>query len=487
MILQRLAEHYDRIAASGDAENRLPPFGYSRQKVSFCVVLDADGRLNSFQPMFELKGKKPIATRMTVPGFTKSSGSDQNPCFLWDNAAYMLGYKAKDQKPLTTKKQFESFRAKHLGLQAELSNPSFDAVCTFLKSWNMDDVLKHQTALAEIATNNGVFRIAGTQGFIHQQFTPPEKTAETRKGQCLITGSAGSLVRLHEPAIMGLPGGKSFGMKVAAFDDSAYCSHGKDQSYNAPVDKFAAFRYASALNYLLEDEARCITLGDSTVVFWADHATVLEDCLSDFFGETENQEDPERLRQAKVLLTQLRDGTGLEIIDTNDGQPTKFFLLGLSPNASRISVRLWVEADAAELQKRLGQHLRDLALDGSKKDEILTLWRIWNATRRWDNKKKRFFKDDKVSPQLAGDLARSVLTGAAYPRSLLATVLRRIHSDGGVSFFDSEVSYPRAAAIKACLVRNSRLRGNPLEVFPMLDPKATTRLLLRSRLCPARE
>ena len=49
---------------------------------------------------------------------------------------------------------------------------------------------------------------------------------------------------------------------------------------------------------------------------------------------------------------------------------------------------------------------------------------------------------------------------------MLATMIRRIHSDG-------EVAYARVAAIKACLVRNSRLRGNPLEVSVMLDTNNT--------------
>jgi len=97
MILQRLAEHYDRIAAAGDQDKRLPPRGFSRQKVSFCVVLNSDGTLNTFQSLMEQDGKKQIARKMTVPGFTKSSGSGQNPCFLWDNAAYILGYKANDK------------------------------------------------------------------------------------------------------------------------------------------------------------------------------------------------------------------------------------------------------------------------------------------------------------------------------------------------------------------------------------------------------
>ena len=110
---------------------------------------------------------------MTVPGFTKSSGSGQNPCFLWDNAAYMLGYKPKDQKPRTTIKQFESFRDRHLSLQSQISHPYFDAVCAFLKSWIPSDALQYLTTLSEITTNNGVFRIAGTQFFLHEQFSAP--------------------------------------------------------------------------------------------------------------------------------------------------------------------------------------------------------------------------------------------------------------------------------------------------------------------------
>jgi CRISPR-associated protein Csd1 len=168
------------------------------------------------------------------------------------------------------------------------------------------------------------------------------------------------------------------------------------------------------------------------------------------------------------LLTQLRDGTKASV-ESKDDLETRFFLLGLSPNASRLSVRLWVEADAAELQRRLGQHLRDIALANARNDHLLTLRRIVEATGRVERDAKGRLKgfDTKViSPQLAGDLTRSVLTGAAYPQSLLATMLRRIHSDG-------EVAYARVAAIKACLTRNSRLRGNPLEVPVKLNPAET--------------
>jgi len=483
MILQRLAEYYDRIAASGDNDNQLVPPGFSQQKISFCVVLESDGRLNQIKPETVQKGSRDVATPMLIRGKGKSSGSGFNPCFLWGDAAYMLGWTSDPDKTERTPKCYESFRKKHLELEAQIAHPAFSAVCSFLRSWTPDRALAFSDDLTKFGSNFGVFKISGQTQFVHEVVIEPDNPKNQKlsfkkapkRGICLVSGAIDQIARLHQPVIKGVADAQSSGAMIVSFNKPAFESYGKSQSYNAPVSEAAAFRYTNALNHLLERRDRRVSLGDSTVVFWADHASVLEDCLSEFFADPPPkdgavvEEDKERLRQAKVLLTQLRDGTGETEIDTNDGRPTKFFLLGLSPNASRISVRLWVEADAAELQRRLGQHLRDIALAGSRNDEILTLQRIVRATGRAERDSKGKFKGfntENVLPKLAGDLARSVLTGAAYPQSLLATMLRRIHSDG-------EVAYARVAAIKACLVRNSRLRGNPLEVFIMLDPNST--------------
>ena len=133
-------------------------------------------------------------------------------------------------------------------------------------------------------------------------------------------------------------------------------------------------------------------------------------------------------------------------------------------------MRFWVEADAAELQRRLGQHLRDIALNDTREGHLLD---SCNASLERPDARSMMpragSKDStrrETSPQLAGDSARSVLTGVAYPQSLLATMLRRIHSDG-------EVAYARVAAIKGYLTRNSRSRGNPSEVSVKLNPAET--------------
>ena len=481
MILQRLAEHYDRIAASGNGEEQPPPLGFSRQKISFCVVLEPDGRLNQFKSMQQQKGKALVATPMIVPGQGKPPGQGLNPCFLWDNAAYMLGWSSDPEKAPRSVLAFEAFRQKHLDVENQIADPAFSAVCSFLRSWSPEHALDHEVDLARIATNFGVFRIAGEMKYVHELVAEPAETCEPEttpessevRGICLVSGAMDVIARLHEPKIKGVGDAQSAGALLVSFNASAYESYNKSQSYNAPVGATTAFKYTNALNHLLDRRDRRVSLGDSTVVFWADHPTVLEDGLSEIFGGAfadegpTVQEDEDRLREAKILLTQLRDGTRATELNP-DGRPTKFFLLGLSPNASRLSVRLWVEADAAELQGLLGQHLRDIELVDRWDDRPLTLRRITYETGRayWDKGKHLKFDTKATSPQLAGDLARSVLTGAAYPQSLLATMLRRIHSDG-------EVAYARVAAIKACLVRNSRLRGNPLEVSKMLDTTNT--------------
>jgi CRISPR-associated protein Csd1 len=491
MILQRLAEHYDRIAASDDEDSQLAPPGFSRQKISFCIVLEPDGRLNQIKSESVQKGNRDVAKPMLLPGQGKPPGQGLNPRFLWDNASYMLGWVlAPDADPQKREKQvaraslaFEAFRNRHIEMEPQIAHPAFSAVCSFLRDWSPDKATEMEETLLKVATNFGVFRIAGDMQYVHELVRLPKATghpevnteAISEEGLCLVTGLRSQIARLHEPKIKGVAGAQSAGALLVSFNAASYESYDKSQSYNAPVSEDATFRYTNALNYLLDRRDRRISLGDSTVIFWADHANPLEDCLSEFFAdplpqaEAAVKEDETRVSQARILLTQLRDGTGETKIDTNDGQPTKFFLLGLSPNASRISVRLWVEADAHELQKRLGQHLRDIALDGSWNDEILTLQRIVRATGRAEHDAKgklKGFNTENVSPKLAGDLARSVLTGVAYPQSLLATMIRRIHSDG-------EVAYARAAAIRACLVRNSRLRGNSLEVSQMLDPNST--------------
>lgn len=483
MILQRLVEHYDRMEASGEVK-LLPP-GFSSQKVSFCVVLDSNGALNGFSSMQVEDNGKWRPSVLALPGNTKASGSGENPCFLWDRTNYLLGWTSDldSKKQARAPKLFEAFRRRHLRYQTQFSDERYDALCTFLRAWSPALIREHVQQLEGISRDCGVFKIAGEQAYLHQLFPLPvnwdaekpksKRSSVTVTGQCLITGQLLEIARLHKPEIKGVFNSPPRGVPFISMDKEAYSSYGKDQSFNAPVSTITVFKYANALNHLLSLRERRIGLGDATVVFWADHAqATLEDCFAILCGAmpgsvAENaapKEDDTRVSEARLFLTQLRDGTRNTPIEPDD-VPTKFYILGLSPNASRLSVRLWIEAEAPELERRLGEHLRDLALK-SNDERPLSIRMLANATGRYQSSGKTKFDTKGVSPQLVGELARAVLTGVAYPQSLLATMVRRIRSD-------SYVGYERVSAIKACLIRNSRLRGAPQEVPMELDTRQT--------------
>jgi CRISPR-associated protein Csd1 len=472
VILQRLAEHYDRMAAEGRLE--IVPPGSSRQKISFCIVLNPDGSLNQFESLLEQEGPRRRAKSMIVPGQNKPGGLGFNPCWLWDNSEYLLGYTDDQTRMERAQRAFEASRAMHLALEAGIAHPSYTSVCAFLRNWSPDKGAEHPE-FGEMSSNFGVFRIAGATQYVHQQITFSKAGSKTSEHDaipmiCLVSGEMKPVSRLHEPKIKGVAGAQSAGALLVSFNANAFTSYGKEQSYNAPVGQTIVFRYANALNQLLSMPERRVRLAGATIVYWADHHTLVEDAFAFLFSgesadkdEPKPEEDQKRVRQAKLLLSQLRSGTQ-NILPESDSTPTRFFILGLSPNASRLSVRLWVEADANDMLRRLTEHVRDFALGG---DEELPppIWRIAQATGRAKSDPRGRFKSydsDSVSPKLAGDLARSVLTGAAYPQSLLAAMVRRIYSDGHIRF-------ERVSAIKACLVRNTRHTSNPLEIPMELD------------------
>ncbi len=500
MILQRLVEYYDRLAGEAETAALLPTPGYSLQKVSFCVVLNPDGTLNSFESLFDVVGGRKILRQLLVPGQSKPPGNGINPCFLWDNASYMLGFKTADPadaNPERTRerviKSFEAFRGRHLAAEQEIDDLSFHAVCSFLQSWSPDQAGQHQDVLSEVTGSFGVFRIAGRMQYVHDStavmayLSRPETAKENEGsivvGTCLVTGNREPIARLHEPKIKNVRGAQSSGALLVSFNDAAYESFGKSQSYNAPVGTTAVFKYANSLNFLLNRSDRRVSLGDATVVFWAERPTPLEQFVSDLFDDPPADtaaaaENEERTRQARLFLTQLRDGAAAgDALDDNDS--TRFFILGLSPNASRIAVRFWCDGTVGQIKALLGLHLRDVDLVGARDERPLTIKRLTLATGRAETDNRgRFagkYDADSISPLLAGAIARAILTGGPYPETLLTSMLNRLRSDG-------VITHSRIAAIKACLNRNSRLRGNPLEVSVALDRTRTDAAYLSGRL-----
>ena len=463
MILHSLAQLYDRL--SDDPEYELTPRGYSPQKIGFKIILKSDGSLFDIQDARQAQEKgKPLALTQKVIGIAKPSGAGINPCFLWDNSSYTLGFKPDDDKPERTAKAFEAFKEKHIDLMQTLDSPDYQVVCKFLKSWTPEkaqDFLTEKTDLHEAFTNFGVFYIQGKLEPVHQD--PEIKTwwesqAEegTTIGQCLISGEQDvALARLH-PKIKSVAGAQSAGANIVSFNEDAYESYGMKQSFNAPTSEKVAFKYGTALNNLLtgpKSSKHRIRIGDTTCVFWTDKPSVVEDVFNSLFSEGSNvidevQDENQRSKIEQVLKA-IQSGSNAEM-ENGDKDDTKFFILGLAPNAARLSVRFFHESTVTELLSKLHQHLHDISIVkefeqpmGKRKadPDLPANWLLLSQTAR---------ESKEIPPLLGGALMRAILQGTNYPESLYTAVLRRIKAD-------RTINYLRACIIKGVLTRNHQL------------------------------
>ena len=418
---------------------------------------------------------------MLVPGEAKPPGAGINPGLLWDNQTYLLGRQPEDKPDGFGLKRFESFRQRHVDLADTINDPEFTAVCQFLSQWSPDQLPEHPI-LNEIGTGFGIFAIQGEKRAVHENKRVQawwltsqsiDDDEPTVNAQCLISGEDGPIARLH-PKIKGVTGSQSAGAAIVSFNANAYESYGKTQSFNAPVGESAAFQYGTALNSLLtgpQSAKHRIRIGDTTTVFWTDKPSLVEDCLADIFGSgsqaAEEIQDIGKREQIKRLLEAVRSGGRYQELGESD---TPFHILGLAPNAARVSIRFYHRSTIAELLDKLHDHQRCLEIVrefsqpvGKRQadSEFPAIWQILRETAR---------VADEIPPLLGGALARSIIEGTPYPEGLFSAIIRRIRAD-------RTINYLRAAIIKATLVRNHQ------QTIPiMLDPTNTDPAYLLGRL-----
>ena len=268
--------------------------------------------------------------------------------------------------------------------------------------------------------------------------------SEPRKnGICLVTGCNTQIERLH-PNISGVTKKPSPFAAVNDGDKPAFSSFGKSQGFNFPVGKAAAHAYTTALNHLLrKGSSQRMQVGDASTVFWAQKPTEFETQIVDIFGEPPKDDPDKGTRAVEALYKSINMG----LLSRDEGK-TRFYVLGLAPNAARVAVRFWEVATVAELAVRIRQHFDDLAIEhGDKQPSHLPLFRLLVSTATQG-------KVDNIPPNLSGEVMRAVLSGLQYPQTLLAASVRRIRvlrKDDRKKY-----EYPLTALIKAYINRITR-------------------------------
>ncbi len=472
MILQALAAYYRRKQADPDPARRLPALGLEDKEIPFILEIDAQGRLIQIVDTRSGEGKKKRAQRFLVPqGVKKTSGVAAN--LLWDTAEYVLSVDTRG-KPERVAEQHAAFRARIESLpDAVREDAGVRAVMAFLDRLQLAE-LHEWPEWNEIKESNPLmtFRLHGDLDLVCQR--PAVVAAITGQndgepdGICLVSGEADRIERLHS-AIKGVWGAQTSGANIVSFNLDAFNSYGKAQGANAPVGKVAAFAYTTALNHLLaKDSRQRLQVGDTSTVFWAEEPHELETLVVDAFDEPIKDDPDQGVDAIKAIYSAVQSGKFAQ-----GGTDTRFHVLGLAPNAARISIRFWETAPAMELARRIKQHFDDLAVAHAPQEpDHLSLFRLLTGLAVQN-------KAENIPPNLGGEIMRAIVEGLPYPVSLLNLAVQRCRAEQARKTQNGKplpnVTYARAAILKACLNRLARHspQFQEKEILPMLDPSNT--------------
>ncbi len=457
MILQALSDYYDRLRDNSETDIPLPGFG--RQKIHFVLVINRRGELLQTKDIRETLNKKQVPKQLTTPEGVKRA-SNIAPNFMWDNTSYVLGAGNKENNKRILQ-CFSAFRELHHIIGDNMDDDGMAAVLSFLDSWNPEDAsnLSHWN---EMAGMNLVFQLDGDLQYMHERpkiqrawLKYYKEKSSDQFATCLVSGKQAPISRLH-PKIKGVRGAQTSGAAIISFNLEAFLSYDKKQNFNAPVSEAIAFAYTTALNHLLRFESRQkVRIGDAATVFWTERASPIEGFMGMVFDP---QDDAGDTMDIRLFLEAVRDGN----MPSEIGDPDiKFYILGLSPNASRLSIRFWHVSTVEDISAKIGQHFRDLSIikNYDSDPEFPGIWQLLRETAV-------LRKTENISPVLSGSIIRSIMTGAAYPQSLMTAIIGRIRAD-------QEINYLRAAMIKACLVRKYSIKQISKEVTMALDKEST--------------
>ena len=460
MILQALHEYYQRKAAD---------------------LTDHKGTLLELQDTTEGIGKQKRAKKYLVVKSKGRTGSNswQTANVFWDHFGYVLAQpKNTDDKGMPkalddAAKQNKSF-VQEVRRLAEMhpSNEDIQAVAGFYDNPENLQRIKTDPLWEECIKKDNTyisFKVAGNNTIVAAN--PDVKSSiedrsnkEKPIGICLITGKKAPIAILN--STIAIPGGKNKAKLVSFQKKSGYDSYYKEQGMNAPISKEAEAAYSTALNSLLEkDSSNKYRLHDTSVVFWSQKPTKLEQCVSFIFAPPPKDNPDKNTEVIRDFLKSPFSGI------LNDEDKTPFYVLGLSLNALvRISVRFWRQGTVGEFANHIRQHFEDLEIIKSKNQRVY--FSLFNLLTQVASLNKM----ENLPPSLASDLSQSIWDNQPYPTTLQMQCLIRIKADRNITSI-------RAAILKAYLNRKFRNHNNPPKEIQMaLDLENKNQAYLCGRL-----
>lgn len=485
MILNALCDYYDLLCEVEGSE--ISPYGFQKVNSNYAVILTKDGMLQDILSLNQLNNNRPQI--FTTPLSMKSSSIAASP--VCDNFEYIFGVGGEKGKQEISTVKFEAAKRLHLEMFQDAKSDQAIAIVKFFEQWNLEKsweneyILKHYSEKGKAFSGNIVFRLVGSLDYFHEvpeiihiwetYINESKKNENVAIAQCSITGEIEPITRLHKK-LSGIRDASTMGASLVCFNKDADESYGLEQSRNAAVSDRAAFKYTTALQHMLSNQAQRLFIGDATTVFWAgkmdQRYTNVFQCILNNPDESDDETVKEDKETLEIVKSILQDGVkGVHHNSDNElEKDVEFYVLGLSPNAGRASVRFFYQNTFFSFCEKVKQHYQDTFIYGGKNGkEHIKIGSILYATI---NSKS---KDKKVNPLLGGAVTKAILTGEMYPQILLDQTILRIKAE-------TEITQPRAAIIKGFLVRKNRLSKKEEELSMYLNEKSTNSAYVLGRI-----
>lgn len=448
MILQALVAYYNKLAARGEISKP----GWAKAKISWAVEIDDNGSVLSILPLKTESpdGKKQLPREVLLPApVKKTSGERSN--FLWENAEYLLGVQTKEDGGKTAKR-FATAKELHDSLLADVHTPAAEAIKAYFAACDPTAIEAKLPDGCMDELQKGANLTFLYHGCFPGEF--PELCAAwdahyggEKSGETFVDVVTGEVIvpEATHPSIKNVQDAQSSGAALVSFNAEAFESFDREQNLNAPMGKETAFAYTSALNYLTANKDHRQHIGDMTVVYFAENADpVYQDVMDLCFA---GSDDSVRDAELHSILQNIAAGKPTAFEARELSPDARFYLLGISPNAARLSVRFFRQSSFGDVLGKIKQHYDDIAVVSDNRSKWVDI-PLWALLRETVNPNAN---DKTPAPQMAGDTLRAVFTGGRYPETLYRQTLLRIRAE-------HDITRGKAAIVKGYLLRNTKHR-----------------------------
>lgn len=454
-MLDKLVELYDRLAEEGKVERE----GWCRDRVTFRLMLGRDGSVKGLEDarvtLFTKNGKPfQKAAILPLPERIKRSGSAPRSNVYCDNGYYIFGVTDPEQE-MYGKRRFMAAKRLHELVLDGVKSAAAEAVIAYFNSWNPDTAYKDPVLvpwLEELASATILFNVEGEDVTEDEACKAAWEAFYERSeagnaevfGTDLVTGEENVPIARLLPSLRGVKGGKPTGCSLVSYNQESFEHFGKVQGYNSPISQKSAYKIGTALQYLNQSPDHKIYLGNTLILFWStkedpSYETLFANLLTGGSSEADREvlskmaEDIEHIRPAEVQ-------------EENLDKETAFYVMGLQPNAARLSLLFFLEDSFGHLTEKILRHQKRLRLFRTKPYGYISAWNLAMAG---------LGPNENLSPRLYEELGHAILEDHNYPLTLFRQMIRRTRAEKGAP------NYVRTAFMKAYLMKNkSKEWGN---------------------------